>query len=204
MFYIKINNEIITQNVNLYDIIINFNEMLSTNDNTYDINYINNDQNTIIIELEFNNKNIKLESDNEIKLSCENIILLPFFIFPKNVLDKLDIVDLSLITKLNPQLLLDVFTYNKSLLNPYYVLSKIFHINDDFIYQSFILYLNNTISVSIEKSQFNVDIIVNNFICHNTFNNSKYKNLFMYYIGSKQILPFRIKYQKYVSKFDLI
>ena len=212
MFHIKINNEIQIQSDNLDDIIIHFNEILSTanndndNDNdTHNIKYINDHhQNAIVIELEFNNKNIKLESDIITKLTLNDIYLLPFFIFSKNKLNKMNVDDLLHIINLNPQSLLDIITYDESLLNPYVVLSKIFHMNDDFIYQSFILYLNKTISIDTSQSQFNINAIVDNFIYHSTFNNQKYKNLFMYYISSKQILPFKIKYQKYISKFNLL
>lgn len=205
MFYIKINNLIQMQNDNLNDIIINFNKILSIINETEKGKYVikNNDSHNVIIELEFDNKNIKLESDNTITLSHEMIHLFPFFIFSKNTLINMDDNDLLLITKLNTQLLLDVFTYDKLLLDPFYILSNIFHVPNDCIYQIFVLYLNKTISINHELSQFNMDIIIDNFINDNIHTKKlKFKNLLMYYISSKKILPFRIKYQKYVSKFN--
>jgi len=204
MFYIKINNLIQMQNDNLNDIIINFNKILSIINETEKGKYVikNNDSHNVIIELEFDNKNIKLESDNTITLSHEMIHLFPFFIFSKNTLINMDDNDLLLITKLNTQLLLDVFTYDKLLLDPFYILSNIFHVSTDCIYQIFVLYLNKTISINHELSQFNMNIIIDNFTNNNIHTkNLKFENLLMYYISSKKILPFRIKYQKYVSKF---
>ena len=206
MFRIKINNIIQMQNDNLNDIIVNFNKILSIiNETEKKEKYVikNNDSQNVIIELEFDNKNIKLESDNPITLSYEMIHLFPFFIFHKNTLINMDDNDLLLITKLNTQLLLDVFAYDKLLLDPFYILSNIFHVPNDCIYQIFVLYLNKTISINHELSQFNMDIIIDNFINNNIYTKKlKFENLLMYYVSSKKILPFRIKYQKYVSKFN--
>ena len=128
----------------------------------------------------------------------------PFFIFHKDILANINENDLSLIIKLNPQSLLDIFTHAKSLINPYYVLSKIFNIADSYMYQAFILYLNKSISYNNETSHFDINLIINGFVFNNDYaNNLKFKNLLMYYISSKKILPFKIKYQKYISSFDI-
>lgn len=209
MYYVKINNEILVQKNDLFDIVIEFNEILSklyvnVNVNEKDIpNYILSINKKIIIQIEVNNKNIILESDIPSNLSVNDIYLLPFFIFSKNDLINIDSNDITLITQLNPQSLLDIFTYNNSLLNAYFVLSEIFHVSDHCIYQTFTLYLNKTIYINPETTKFNMDTIIGNFVKNDNFiDNLKYKNLFIYYIASKQIFPFKIKYEKYISKFN--
>jgi len=206
MYYIKVDNEAIFTENNLDDAIADFNKIISKlkENKETKIVYCANIDSTVIITLEVNGKSIILESELEQKLSSNHLYLLPFFIFNKDVLLKLDTDTLKNIINLRPEMLLDILTYDNCLLDPFYVLLKLFNINEEYIYQTYILYLNKTLINSKDATELDIDKITNGFILSEEFvDGDKYKNLFMHYCSLRKLLPFMMTYNKYISLFDL-
>lgn len=134
--------------------------------------------------------------------------LLPLFIFDRQLIDKMDDDKIQKIIELNPNELLDIFTYGKCLMDPYFILMDIFNVKRETIYQVFVLYLNKTISSSNEINQLNFNKIIKDFFinCNYELIWSKdikiLKKLISFYIMSKQIYPFMLEYQKYDCFFN--
>ena len=204
MYYLKVDDEAIFTENNLTDAIAGFNKIVSALKENKETKVIYYNDEKKIIKLEVNGKSIILESDIEQKLTFEHLHLLPYFIFNKEMLTKLDTDTFKNIMNLRPEMLLDILTYDNCLLDPFYVLLKLFDINEEYIHQTYILYLNKTLLNSKETNELELDKITNGFILFNEFVDvDKYENLFIHYCSLKKLLPFMITYNKYVSLFDL-
>jgi hypothetical protein len=93
-----------------------------------------------------------------------------------------------------------VILYNKCLICPHDVLKYIFHFNDDFFCQLFVMYLNLTIKSSSLPNELHPDTIIEDFCgCQD----KQYGKLMLYYLNSKHIMPYLVQYDKYSSQIDI-
>lgn len=122
---------------------------------------------------------------------------LPYFVLHKDIISKYDI------NSITNGSLLNIFTSKKCITDPYKVLLKIFNISEELIFQTFILFLNKTISDNHKTIQLNLTDIFENFFIDKNIDYSKYNRLFTYFISAKKIYPFTIQYNKYISMYDL-
>ena len=148
-------------------------------------------------------------------LTSNYTYLLKYFLLPINKINKLDNNYENHLIKLQPYTLLDLFT-TKCLLDPYYILINVFNINEEIIYQTFVLYLNKTITKSAldkfiesnesnESNNFNQEIIINNFFVNSIpARKNIYAKLLIIYLKNKQILPFNIAYKPYTSLLNMV
>ena len=91
--------------------------------------------------------------------------------------------------------LLFVF-YNSSLVDPYSSLLDQFKFNEDSIFQTFILFLNKTVSETEQIVDFKPEEILGDF-----FNNCnkvphEYNKLLLNYLNLRKILPFQLSFKK--------
>lgn len=122
---------------------------------------------------------------------------LQFVLLHKNVLSQHNINNIT------PEVLLDIFTSKYCFSNPYNILLNIFNVNEELIYQTFILFLNKTITNNHETNPLNLDNVFNNFFINNsTIDHQKYNRLFTYYLSAKKIYPFMIRYNPYISLYS--
>jgi len=192
MYYIE--NKF-TDTTNLYEnietMIYELNTILST---LYD-------ENKSLISIEKTDKMIIYKVNEHIIIS--NLIPYDLEYFPFLVLHN-SIMSQHTVKNITPEYLLNVFTSKKCIINPYNVLINIFNINEELIYQTFILFLNKTIFNNHKTNSLNLTDIFNNFfINNNNINHKKYNRLFTYYLSAKEIYPFMINYVPYISIFDL-
>jgi hypothetical protein len=203
MYYIIYNNNEIFKNIDLYDVIIELNIIISKlYSEKHVLNIIDHNDNKTLINISYTTNLINVVSDHEIKLSYDYSYLIVFFIFTDVKILSLDSNVIENIIKLNPNSILDIIMYNNSLLDPIYVLLKIFNIDENALCQVFILYLNKSLLSIQENSPFNQKNIIFSFTQSKFIDLQKYQNLLMYYIGTKKLIPIRLKCIKYVSKFD--
>ncbi|ARF11571.1 hypothetical protein Klosneuvirus_2_7 [Klosneuvirus KNV1] len=159
------------------------------------------DENKSLISIEKTDKMIIYKVNEHIIVS--NLIpydlkYLPYLVLHKNILSQYPVKD-----TIPDFFLLNVFTSKKCIINPYNVLINIFNINEELIYQTFILFLNKTIFNNHKTNPLNLtDIFKNFFIDNNNIDHKKYNRLFTYYLSAKEIYPFMIKYDSYISIFD--
>ena len=202
MYHILFNNELYKEDENLKDIMKEANILISNKDQWRIIFDEKSSQNILLYLLSENNSLI-IKSKENYQLSINNLNILPFLLFDNIIINKLDDVFFLEISKITPETLMNIFTY-KCLLDPYILLKNIFKLNEEYIYQSFVLYLNQTIELDVNLSEFNHDIYLNNFFVNSEKYPDKYNKLFMFYLKSKLLYPFMIKYVPYHSKFKLI
>ncbi len=131
------------------------------------------------------NEDLSEEKRKELKdLFKDHMDLL---LIPQNELDEKDL--------LKPDILLDLMF--KKCLTDLYILVKFLGLNEDHIYQAFVLYLNKTIEYS--PTVINTDLVE---IRDNFFENcnmsdediKKYDSLLLFYLKNKKIETFSVKY----------
>ena len=199
MFFLKLNEEIIMEK-KFKNILIIFNNFLSNVNET--IKIINHKDKNSFIEIQTEQFNIILGHEIKNKLSQKNISLLPFFIFRKKTLEKLNINYLENLIKLDSYLILNILIYYDCLLDPFYILLNVFNLNKEIIYQTFVLYLNKSLFQNNINNEIKMNKISEDFLNNNENNDSLIMDcnkLLIYYIKAKQIYPFVIKYEKYNS-----
>lgn len=160
------------------------------------------DEHNSLISIECINKTIIYKINKTVLIS--NLMPIELKYFPYLVLHK-NIISQHLIqNQMTPEFLLNIFTSKKCIINPYNVLINIFNINEELIYQTFILFLNKTIFNNHKTNSLNLsDVFKNFFINDNNIDHIKYNRLFTYYLSAKKIYPFMIKYEPYVSNIDV-
>lgn len=207
MFELIVNNQSKKYNDNdIEECLIEFNSLLSS-ENSQNINPNNDLSKVCIISVKSNDNIIKIMNNSGDEYKMNDVKLIKYFLFKKSVLDKINKINKNFhnkLEKLCPEILLDIFTSKKCLIDPYYVFIKIFKINENHIYQTFILYLNKTIRINDVIVKFDSDVIIDNFFSSNNYNNKTYINnhyekLLLFYLKQKQIYPFMIKFNNYVS-----
>jgi hypothetical protein len=126
-----------------------------------------------------------------------------YLLFNKKIIQKLSENDLAKLKNLEPDMILNIFTHNQCMINPYYLFIKILNTNEEAFYQTFILYLNKSISQNNEIEKIDMSMIIETFFnkCDNV-NYANYKRLLNYYLATKRILPYMIKFVPYHSNFD--
>jgi len=200
MYYINKNSTTIYTNENCTMILEQLNIILSDIYNEFKEITVNK---TEIGLLEFKSNNTIIISTN-LFITLETI---HYLIFDKKIINKItnNISDLYQPNKLNIEMLLDIITYDKYIINPYSLLIDIININKEAIHQIFILYLNKSIKLNDEIHKINLNIIPINFFGGYNDSNIDHKNyikLLIYYLTAKKIPPFMIKYESYKSKFS--
>lgn len=192
MYYIE--NKL-TDTTNLYEsiesMLIDLNTILS---NLYD--EINS-----LINIEKTDK-IIIYKCNEVVLTSnlipQNLNYFPYVVLHKNILQQHSVKDIT------PEFLLNVFTSKKCLVSPYDVLLKVFNVNEELIYQTFILFLNKTIFNNQKTNPLNLTDVFNIFFINDgQIDHKNYNRLFTYFLSAKKIYPFMIRYEPYVSIFDV-
>lgn len=182
--------KIINSYENIENMLISLNEILSK---LYD-------ENNVPIDIEvIGNKIVYKSNDNIITSNIipYNIQYLQYLTLHKNNLAGNFNIEAS-------EYLLNIFTYKKCLMDPYIVLLNIFKINEELIYQTFILFLNKTIFNNHTINQLDLNNIFGDFfINHSAINHKKYNRLFTYFLSAKEIYPFMINYEKHISIFDI-
>lgn len=202
MFYIELNDKIIKSG-NIEEIIIDFNDIISNlileyNSNVTILNNSDNVGNITIIKLSVGETIISLLS-NDSRLSLHHIHLLQFFIFDNKKIMMLKNTVFQDI-KLNPQIILDIVTYQKHLIDPIYILTNVFNMRETHLFQSFILYLNKCIKTAENMNKLDINKIVGGFISKENRDFDKYKKLLIHYISLKKILPYKIHFNEYDSQ----
>ena len=199
MYEIYVNNNMLHSNHDIDGLIQQFNKILSNfHDYKIPLNVVVNN-NSIIIHT--NDNVITLKNEDGINFDENSLYLLPFFILNYKIISQLNINKLKEIIKLNPYYLLDIMTFTDSMLDPYYLLIKLFKVNEEVIYQTFILYLNKTITIHNKSNQVNINTIINSFFYmkKNVTDINKYYKLFSFYLSNKKLLPFMINFTPYIS-----
>jgi len=125
-----------------------------------------------------------------------NLDILPYFLLNAKRLWELQADKMDQVVALNPHGILDVMTYRDWLINPYLLLTELFHINEELLYQTFILYLNKTISQHTQPNKVVIGDIVKDFGVGDV---TRYYGLYSFYMHNKKILPFMSVYKPYVS-----
>jgi len=162
------------------------------------------DESNVLIDIEEKDDMIIYKINDTILTS--NIIpnklnYFPYFVLPKTILSQYFTNHFMNITS---EFLLNVFTSKKCIADPYNVLLNVFHVNEELIYQTFILFLNKTILNNHKTNPLNLtDVFENFFIRNHQINHKNYNRLFTYFLSAKKIYPFMIKYENYVSVYDV-
>ena len=201
-YFIRKNSITLSVNKNIKEILLELNIILSNLYNEYkNILFSVKEPDNM---LEFKINDIIVESNIILSLN-----IIPYLLLNKDLLSKLSQNDLYKLIKLDPEFLLNVITYDKCLINPYYLLIKLININEEALYQTFILYLNKSISCNTEMEKIDLTNITKTFLinCDNKicteYTYKKYDKLLTYYISAKKITPFMIKFTPYSSLFYL-
>jgi hypothetical protein len=138
---------------------------------------------------------------NNSHLDSKYLYLLPYFLLNKELIRGMTDETYDRIVKLDPHILLEIFTYSKNITHPYNLLTQLYHLNEEIVYQIFILYLNKTLKVTEELVEFHYDTIINHF--HPQMQDPEsYHQLLLYYLKAKQILPFNVHFQPYKSQLE--
>ena len=201
MYQINYEDDLITYN-NIDDALLDLNKVLSNTENKNIIEFsVLTDLNTIKFS-NIDGNNITFKYDK--KLDYPSI---PYFIFKDSILQNINFNIIEDIQLMHPETLLNIMTYNGSILNPYKVLIEIFNIPEEFLFQAFILFLNKTVSSEENPLKINIDSIYGSFFINykkiiNEIPIDKYHKLLMFYMSSKKILPFMLKFNQYSSKFN--
>lgn len=199
MYEIYVNNNMLHSNHNIDGLIQQFNNILSKfNNYKIPLNIVVNNHSIII---HTNDNVITLKNENGIELDENSLYLLPFFVLNSKIISQLHINKLKEIIKLNPYYLLDIMTFSDCMIDPYYLLIKLFKVNEEVLYQTFILYLNKTITIHNKSNKININTIINNFFYmkKNVIDINKYYKLFSFYLSNKKLLPFMINFTPYIS-----
>ena len=171
---------------NITDVINTMNKTLST------INPIlSTPINDNIIEWKINDDTYKLVYTTPIDKKY-----LPYFLFNKDTITTLDEEYISNIINLNPRYLADVFT-QKCLSDPYHVITKVFKLGEELIYQTYIHYLNKTISVADDITKIDLTQISKCFFINNDAPANKYNTLLLKYLKQRSLPPFIIIFKQY-------
>ncbi|QKF93636.1 hypothetical protein QKU48_gp0178 [Fadolivirus algeromassiliense] len=198
-FEIYVNIDKHYSNNNIEEVILYFNKII-TKYNDYKIPFtivITN----ISITIKTYDNTIILKNLNGLNITQNDIYLLPLFILNNKYIKQISVDKLREIIELNPNSILDILMCKEVMIDPYYLLVNLFNVNEELIYQTFILYLNKTISIANEANKININNIINDFFNDrkNVININKYHKLFSFYMSNKKILPFMIEYNPYKS-----
>ncbi len=150
----------------------------SQNDNSCAIGYLTNH------DILAKNEDLTEEKSNEIRDSFKDHIHL--LLLPQNKLND---------NILKPDKLLDLM-FQKCLTDPY-TLFKFLELNEDYLYQAFVLYLNKTIEYSPTVVNTDLVEIRDNFFKNCSISNNDLKNydsILLFYLKNKKIETFSIKY----------
>lgn len=200
MYQINYEDDIITYK-DIDDALADLNKYLSKQNDHIEINSDDNSQITFNID---HDNQIIFKHDYDF---TNKHIFIPYFIFTNESLSKISLETIEDIQLLKPGLLLDILTYDQALLNPYFVLTNIFKVPEEAIYQAFILYLNKTIMMEDDPIKVNFNKIFSEFFSSD--NNKdiplyKYQKLLTFYLSAKKILPFMVKFEQYHSNFNTL
>ena len=156
MYQINYDDDIITYK-DIDDALADLNKYLSKQNDHIEINSDDNSQITFNID---HDNQIIFKHDYDF---TNKHIFIPYFIFTNESLSKISLETIEDIQLLKPGLLLDILTYDQALLNPYFVLTNIFKVPEEAIYQAFILYLNKTIMMEDDPIKVNFNKIFSEF-----------------------------------------
>ena len=204
MYEIYVGNNKLYNNENIDEIIIHFNKILSRY-HDYNISLTVKIKNNDII-IYTNDNIITLKNNNGLNFTINKAYLLLFLILNKKIIANVDIKN---IVKFNPYCILDIMTFTDCMINPYDILIHLFHINEELIYQTFILYLNKTVTINNKPNHLDINKIFNNFFQNNKYICSidKYHKLFSFYLLNKKFRTFiekSILRSKCISKYSEI
>lgn len=145
-----------------------------------------------------NSFNIKLDEDTyTINYSLSGKInIVPYLLLNNTkLIEFFNKFDLKSTIMNNSEIILYLF-FHTIWTDPYDYLVNLFKINEESIYQSFIFFLNKTTSESNNIENFNPIEILKGFFINCNEIPSKYNSLFLFYLKSKKILPFKLLYKK--------
>lgn len=200
MYRIYINNNIVHLNTDIDKVVRELNKILSKYHDYKIPLTIEKTDRCIIVRT--NDTVIILDSDEDIILTVNDIHLLPYFLLNFNRVGDVITYKLDGIINLDPHYILDLITFKDCMIDPYYLLVKLFNINEELIYQTFILYLNKTIKITSQPNKIDINEIIDDFLYtrNNLDDINKYYKLFSFYVSNKKLLPFMITYSPYISQ----
>lgn len=205
MYLINYDDDVITYN-DIDDALLDLNKVLSNTENKDMIEFtISSDSNIIrFSNVDGNSIIFNYQHSKDLQNKYRFI---PYFIFKSSILHNINFNTIKDIQYIDPETVLNILTYKEPLLNPYKVLVKIFNAPEELIFQTFILFLNKTVSLEDNPLKINIDLIYQSFFINykkiiNEIPMEKYHKLLMFYMSSNKILPFMLKFNKYYSKYD--